>query len=88
MVISAEEIAQRLQDALQPTHLVVDDEGSLHVGHANAGTGHFRVQIVADYFCGHDRVARHRIVYAILRDLIGAGVHALSLETLTPEEFL
>lgn len=77
----------RLQ-TLEPVSLDIADESHLHAGHAGAsgGAGHYRVRIVAARFTGLSRVARHRLVYDQLADLIPAEVHALALQALTPEE--
>lgn len=77
----------RLQ-ALAPDALDIQDESHLHAGHAGAagGAGHFRVRIVASRFMGLSRVARHRLVYDQLTDLIPDEVHALAVQALTPQE--
>lgn len=47
---------------------------------------HFEAVVVSDAFAGKLPLARHRLVYATLGDLMGGEIHALSLKTLTPEE--
>jgi len=47
---------------------------------------HFEATVVAAAFAGKLPLARHRMVYATLGDLMGGAIHALSLKTLTPEE--
>ena len=47
---------------------------------------HFEATVVAPAFAGKLPLARHRLVYATLGDLMGGAIHALSLKTLTPEE--
>lgn len=47
---------------------------------------HFEAEIVSDAFIGKAPLARHRLVYATLGDLIGGEIHALSLRTLTRAE--
>jgi stress-induced morphogen len=42
--------------------------------------------VVAAQFAGKLPLARHRLVYATLGDLMGGAIHALALKTLTPEE--
>ena len=46
----------------------------------------FEAVVVANAFAGKLPLARHRLVYATLGDLMGGAIHALSLKTLTPEE--
>ena len=66
--------------------LAVVNESHLHAGHAGAGEGsHFRVFIVADCMVGLSRVARHRLVYDALRDVIPQGIHALAIEAQGPD---
>ncbi|MCW8808235.1 MAG: BolA family transcriptional regulator [Rhodanobacter sp.] len=47
---------------------------------------HFEATVVASQFAGKLPLARHRMVYATLGDLMGGAIHALALKTLTPEE--
>jgi len=86
--VSAEAIEAALRAAIQPLHsLQVINESHLHAGHAGAGEGsHWRVRIVADAMAGLGRVARHRLVYDALREVIPQGVHALAIEAHSPGE--
>lgn len=84
----ADRIRRKLT-ALHPTRLMIHDDSGRHAGHAGArpgGESHFRVEIVSPTFIGETRLARQRRVYALLADEIKAGLHALQLSTLTPEE--
>ncbi|GLQ97005.1 BolA family protein [Dyella mobilis] len=47
---------------------------------------HFEAEVIASQFAGKLPLARHRLVYATLGDLMGGAIHALALKTLTPEE--
>ncbi len=47
---------------------------------------HFEATVVAAQFAGKLPLARHRLVYGTLGDLMGGAIHALALKTLTPEE--
>ncbi len=49
---------------------------------------HFRVVITSEAFKSKMQPARHRIVYALLKDELerAGGIHALQLRTRTPEE--
>lgn len=78
-------IRERL-GALAPTVLDIEDESHLHAGHAGAqgGASHFRVRIEAAGFAGLPPVARHRLVYDRLRDLMPYPIHALALDARTP----
>lgn len=81
-------IRERLQVALQPLALDVVDDSHKHAGHAGArdGRGHFGVRIVSAAFAGKAALARHRLVYAALGELMETDIHALQIQALTPEE--
>jgi BolA protein len=85
---TARRIEHLLQQRLAPTHLEVRDESAAHVGHANAGKGHFRVKVVSTCFAGLKPLQRHRLVNETLSALLASDVHALAMETLTPDEFI
>jgi BolA protein len=81
-------IRDRLKDALAPEMLEIEDESHLHAGHAGArdGRGHFRVTVVSPRFAGLSRIARHRLVFDALGDLMQTDIHALTLQAFSPEE--
>jgi acid stress-induced BolA-like protein IbaG/YrbA len=45
---------------------------------------HFEATVVCEGFAGKLPLARHRMVYATLGDLMGGAIHALALKTVTP----
>ncbi len=79
-------LRQRLENRFTPSVLIIRDESHLHAGHAGAagGHGHFRVTIVAEAFRGMPPVARHRLVYAAVDDLLRTDIHALAIEASPP----
>lgn len=79
-------LRSRLQTEFAPLELQVTDESHLHAGHRGAagGQSHFRVHIVAEAFRGLTPVARHRLVYAALADLMATEIHALALDAQPP----
>jgi BolA protein len=82
-------IRQRLEEALRPTRLDIVDESHLHAGHnpqARAGESHFRVLIVSPEFAGKSRLARHRLVNALLAQELATRVHALAIHAYAPGE--
>jgi BolA protein len=82
-------IEKKLTAALAPVRLSIIDESHRHAGHAGArpeGETHFRVEIVAARFGGLGRVQRQRLVYEILAEELQGPIHALALQTRTPEE--
>jgi BolA family transcriptional regulator, general stress-responsive regulator len=80
-------IEQRLA-ALEAELIQIYDESAEHVGHAGAasGGGHYQLIVVSRRFEGQTRVARHRLVYQALGDLMQRQIHALAITALTPEE--
>jgi len=48
---------------------------------------HFQAIVVSGDFSGKSRVQRHQMVYAALGERMREEIHALSMMTLTPEEF-
>ena len=84
----AAEIRERLA-ALEPLELEVIDESEAHRGHAGyrAGGGtHWRLAIVSSRFAGQPVVARHRMVYQALGNLMQNPIHALAINARAPEE--
>jgi intracellular septation protein A len=84
----AQRLRERLQSRFAPAQLSVEDESHLHEGHAGAagGQSHFRVRIVSEAFRGIPSVARHRLIYAAVDDLLKSDIHALAIEALPPEK--
>ena len=76
------QIEQRLRAALNPEVLEVEDFSAEHRGHASApegGESHFRVRIQSEALASKSRVERQRAVYAPLKDLMPAPIHALEI---------
>ena len=48
---------------------------------------HFYAVIVSPEFAGQNRVQQHQLVYKVLGDRMKAEIHALSMQTMTPEEY-
>jgi BolA protein len=79
-------IEQKVAAAFAPLHVDVINESRQHRGPADAET-HFKLVIVSPQFAAQSRIARHREVNQLLADELQAGVHALSLQLYTPEEW-
>ncbi len=47
---------------------------------------HFQALVVSGAFAGKSRVQRHQLVYKALGDRMREEIHALSMQTFTPEE--
>lgn len=76
--------------ALLPLNLDIRDDSALHAGHAGAksGGGHFHLTIVSDAFEGQRMLARHKMVYEALGDMMKQRIHALAIQALTAQEAL
>jgi BolA family transcriptional regulator, general stress-responsive regulator len=73
---------------LAPVTLELRDESAQHAGHAGArpsGGSHWHLAIVSEAFRGKSPVARHRMVYEALGDLMERDIHALRIEASAPE---
>lgn len=83
-----EAIRARLAATFSPLDCQLLDESHLHAGHAGAasGGGHYRLHIVSARFEGLNRIARHRLVYDCLRDMMRSDIHALTIIAVAPSE--
>ncbi len=82
-----DKIRERLT-SLQPSRLELIDDSHLHAGHAGArsGGGHYRLTIVSTAFDGKNTLARHRLVYDALGELMHKEIHALAIQASSPSE--
>lgn len=80
-------MGQRLA-VLSPLRIDIEDESAAHRGHAGAanGGGHYRLTLVSAAFHGKNTVARHRLVYDALGEMMRGPIHALAIKALTPDE--
>ena len=76
MATTPELIHGYIKNGLECIHLEVEGDGQ-----------HFSAVIVSPAFAGKSRIQRHQIVYAALGDRRREEIHALSMKTLTPEEY-
>ncbi len=85
----AERLCERVRRGLEAEHVELTDESGEHVGHpgAESGAGHYHVVVVSARFRDRDAVARHRLVYEAVGDLMPDEVHALAISAYTPEEW-
>jgi stress-induced morphogen len=74
--------------ALSPSVLELQDESAQHAGHAGSrpsGGSHWQLKIVSEAFRGRNPVARHRMVYEALGDLMERDIHALRIDARAPD---
>lgn len=76
MLPTPEQIKTWIATNLECTHIEVEGDGQ-----------HFSAVIVSPAFAGKRPIQRHQLVYAALGDRMRAEIHALSMKTLTPEEY-
>jgi acid stress-induced BolA-like protein IbaG/YrbA len=74
--MNAETIRQLIEQGLPGARVHVEGADGVH----------FEAWVVSDAFRGKLPLARHRMVYATLGELMGGAIHALALKTQTPEE--
>lgn len=72
-----DEIKQLISSQLHDCDVLVSGDGS-----------HFEAIIVGNIFTGKNTLARHKLVYATVKDKITRGdIHALNLKTYTRDEY-
>ena len=83
-----ESVLRERLSTLSPIRLELTDESALHAGHegAKGGGRHYRLRIVSAEFVGKSELQRHRLVYKALGELMRCKIHALSIQSLSPDE--
>ena len=74
-MVTPESIKHGIEAGLACEHVEVAGDGQ-----------HFQALVVSNAFAGKSRVQRHQLVYKALGDRMREEIHALSMQTLTPEE--
>jgi acid stress-induced BolA-like protein IbaG/YrbA len=75
-MVTPESVKHGIQAGLACEHVEVVGDGQ-----------HFQAVVVSAQFAGRSRVQRHQLVYAALGDRMREQIHALSMQTLTPDEW-
>jgi len=75
-MVDPRSIEDSIRAGLECTHVQVAGDGA-----------HFEAVIVSPAFAGLTRVRRHQLVYGALGDRMREEIHALSMKTLSPEEW-
>jgi acid stress-induced BolA-like protein IbaG/YrbA len=75
-MIQPQQIKSFIEEGLQCDHVAVTGDGH-----------HFEAVIVSAQFRGKSKVQQHQLVYRALGDRMREDIHALSMRTLTPEEW-
>ncbi|KAL2313630.1 UV-induced protein uvi31 [Schizosaccharomyces pombe] len=86
-------IYKTLSEALKTDKITLYNDSYKHSHHIamkgvpDTNETHFRLEIVSPEFSGMSRVARHRLVYGLLKDEFDGGLHALQItSSKTPDE--
>ena len=75
-MVTPEQVRSYIQDSLTCDHVEVVGDGQ-----------HFEAVIVSPEFRGKTRVQQHQAVYRALGDRMREEIHALSMSTMTPEDW-
>jgi acid stress-induced BolA-like protein IbaG/YrbA len=75
-MVTPESVKSGIESGLACEHVEVIGDGQ-----------HFQAVIVSTQFAGKSRVQRHQLVYGALGERMREEIHALSMRTLTPEEW-
>ncbi len=81
-----QQLDDRIRAGLPVIHLEVINESHGHNVPRGSET-HFKVVLVSPAFDGMSLVKRHQAVYALVREQLAGGVHALALHTYTAAEW-
>ena len=71
-----DEIKQIIEEGIPCFHVDVNGDGT-----------HFEATVVSEKFIGKSTLQQHQMVYASLGNLVGKEIHALSINTYTPDEW-
>jgi len=73
-MVTPESIQSAIAAGIPCEHLAVDGDGH-----------HFQAVIVSEKFAGLSKIRQHQLVYGVLGDRMREEIHALSMQTFTPE---
>lgn len=77
MPMAASEIETLIKEALPDAEIRIDD--------LRGDGDHYLAYVVSSAFAGKSRVQQHQMVYEALQGRMGGELHALALQTATPE---
>ena len=76
MMVTPDSVKSGIEAGLACEHVEVVGDGQ-----------HFQALVVSVQFAGKNRVQRHQLVYRALGERMREEIHALSMQTLTPDEW-
>ncbi len=77
MAMDAGEIERLIKEALPDAVVTIED--------LRGDGDHYAAHVISAAFAGKSRVQQHQIVYKALKGRMGGELHALALQTSTPE---
>ena len=75
-MVMPDDVRRYIEEGLACQHVEVSGDGH-----------HFEAIIVSEAFRGRNRVQQHQLVYKALGERMREEIHALSMQTLTPEDW-
>jgi stress-induced morphogen len=78
MAMHAAEIEQMIRQALPDARIELQDTAG--------DSDHYSAIVVSEAFRGKSRVQQHQMVYAALQGKMGGQLHAMALQTYTPDK--
>ncbi|RAU21345.1 BolA family transcriptional regulator [Paramagnetospirillum kuznetsovii] len=77
MPMEATDIEAMIKDAIPDARVIIED--------LRGDGDHYSALVISEVFKGKSRVAQHQLVYAALKGKMGGELHAMALQTSTPE---
>ena len=77
MAMDAGEIEQLIKEGLPDAAVTIED--------LRGDGDHYACHVVSEAFRGKSRIQQHQMVYAASQGRMGTQLHALALQTATPE---
>jgi stress-induced morphogen len=78
-------IFEKVKAEFQPLRLELENESHRH-NFSRGPEGHFKLLVISGAFQGLRSMERHQKIFALLKSEMDAGVHALTIKAMTPEE--
>jgi stress-induced morphogen len=77
-MIEPSKVVEKIEEAIEDAQVEIVD--------LTGGRDHYEVTVVSEAFEGKPLIKRHRMIYDALGDQMDGPIHALTLETKTPDE--
>jgi stress-induced morphogen len=77
-MIEPEEVVEKIEESIEDAEVQIQD--------LTGTRDHYQVVVVSPAFEGKTRIKQHRLVYDALEEEMKGPIHALKLETRTPDD--